>query len=106
MPSNLVVDITPSELWKAEKASRRGKATARQAALTEIEAELEDVVSDRDPDDLPWATDFTPIIQSFWADESGELHVEAQVHASFVIPSSETSEALKRLLNILSEPNT
>ncbi len=106
MPSDLFVQITAAQLEKAEKAFRRGKATARQAALMELEAELEELVNDREPDELQAFSDYTPIIQRFWADAAGELHVEAQIHASFVIPSSATSESLKRHLGFVSDYKT
>ena len=105
MPTQLTLDVTPSVLDKAAKAMKRGKATERQIALNDLEAELEDVVSSRDPDGSPdLVGDFSPIVQSFWLDEANELHVVACVPATFIIPVSEMSDRLKRMLNLVKEP--
>jgi len=104
MTSKLLFDITPAHFDKASKAARRGKASARQLALTAVESQLEDLVHDRDPDCLPGLfSDYTPVVQSFWAEEDGELHVVALVPAQFVIPTSELPDELKSQLSKMSE---
>ena len=107
MATKIIIDVTPDILDKVSRAVRRGKATARQSTITEVDSELEDLVSDRDPDSLPGLFScHTPITQSFWAEEDGELHVVALVPADFVIPTSEIPDSLKSLLEGLGDSKT
>jgi hypothetical protein len=106
MPTQFVLDVTPSVLDKAARAKKRGKATEMQVALNDMESELEDFLTFREPEGISdKVCDYPPIVQDLWLDEGNELHVVAYVPADFIISVSDLSEPLKRILDRLKRLN-